>query len=166
MPVQAQSGEPPRLAPVIITDEQGEYPFEFFLEILKDPAPIELPSRSAPLHHLNSNLFFAGAYCLESKLPSQGNSEQVVILRQHACEAINSTFINILERYASQVKVYGGRLVLADVSQTVKAQLDHTEITQETHGEENIFEATENVGVATKAAWVAAQAWLGQQSVP
>jgi len=54
--------------------------------------------------------------------------------------------------------------MLAGVSKKVKAQLDRTEITQETLGVENIFVATEYVGAATKAAWVAGQAWLEKQS--
>ena len=54
--------------------------------------------------------------------------------------------------------------MLAGVSKKVNAQLDRTEITQETLGDENIFMATENVGAAIKAAWAASQAWLEEQS--
>ena len=55
--------------------------------------------------------------------------------------------------------------MLAGVSKKVNAQLDRTEITQETLSDENIFIATENVGAATKAAWFAVgPGWRSNQN--
>jgi MFS superfamily sulfate permease-like transporter len=54
-------------------------------------------------------------------------------------------------------------LILAGVGERVKEQLDITEITRDTLGEENIFLATENIRASTQQAWEAAPAWLERQ---
>ena len=52
-------------------------------------------------------------------------------------------------------------MMLSGVSQHAKEQLDRTEITEEIFGEEDIFEETDILGKSVKAAYQAAQNWLG-----
>lgn len=50
--------------------------------------------------------------------------------------------------------------VVAGVGPRVKEQLDLTETTQDVLGEEGIFLSTDIIGASTKAALLAANAWL------
>jgi hypothetical protein len=84
----------------------------------------------------------------------------VVILNLLGQEKINSTFINLLERYNEQIEAVHGKLMLAGVSEHAKEQLDLTEITEEIFGEEDIFEETDILGASVKGANQAAQNWL------
>jgi SulP family sulfate permease len=87
----------------------------------------------------------------------------VVILRLRAYESISSTFINVLERYAQQVRERGGRLMLTGVRSNVKAQLDRTETTEIDIGPEKAFVATEIIGAATRMALEIARRWLEEE---
>ena len=124
-------------------------------------APAELPSRAATFLQIRGNLFYAAVDRIEALLPSARQADYpAVILSLLGQEQINSTFINLLERYDEQLKASRGKLMLAGVSQHAKEQLDRTETTDELLGEENIFEATEILGESGQAAYQAAQAWL------
>jgi len=123
--------------------------------------PAELPSRAATLLQIRGNLFYAAVDRIEALLPSARQADYpVVILSLLRQEHINSTFINLLERYDEQLKASRGKLMLAGVSQHAKEQLDRTETTDELLGEENIFESTEILGESGRAAYRAAQDWL------
>ena len=94
-------------------------------------------------------------------MPSARQAEfPVVILGLFGQEEINSTFINLLERYNEQIEAVRGKLILAGVSERSKEQLDRTEITEELFGEEDIFEDTAILGESVQAAYEAAQNWL------
>ena len=84
----------------------------------------------------------------------------MVVLRLRQSDRIGSTFINVLEYYAAQLRDRGGKLILAGVYPRVKEQLDLTETTQEVIGEENLFLATENIAESMLAALEAGQDWL------
>jgi SulP family sulfate permease len=128
------------------------------------PSPAELPGRAVTLLQIDGNLFFAAADRLEGLLPSPKNADRpVVILRLRAYESVSSTFINVLERYAQQVRERGGRLMLTGVRPNVKAQLDRTETTEEDLGLENVFVAPEIIGGATRMALEIAHRWLEEE---
>jgi SulP family sulfate permease len=100
---------------------------------------------------------------VEELLPSAKEAERpVVVLRLRQSDRISSTFINVLEYYAAQLKASGGKLILAGIYPRVKEQLDLTETTQDVFGEENVFLATENIAQSTLEAMKAAQDWLEQ----
>jgi SulP family sulfate permease len=123
--------------------------------------PAELPSRAATLLQIRGNLFYAAVDRIEALLPTARQADYpVVILGLLRQEHINSTFINLLERYDEQLKASRGKLMLAGVSQHAKEQLDRTETTDDLLGEENIFESTEILGESGRAAYRAAQDWL------
>ena len=91
---------------------------------------------------------------------ARGAERPVVVLRLRESDRIGSTFINVLEHYAAQLKSSDGKLILAGVNPRVKEQLDLTETTQDVLGEENVFLATENIAESMLAALKAARGWL------
>jgi SulP family sulfate permease len=123
--------------------------------------PAHLPSRAVTYLQVRGNLFYAAVDRIETLLPSARQADYpVVILNLLGQEQINSTFINLLERYDEQLEASRGKLMLAGVSQHAKEQLDRTETTDDLLGEENIFEATDILGESGRAAYRAAQDWL------
>jgi len=73
---------------------------------------------------------------------------------------ISRTFIKVLERSAAEVKKGRCRLILAAVSEQVKGQLERTETTADTLGEDNIFAATTTLGATSRVIYAQAQEWL------
>jgi SulP family sulfate permease len=127
----------------------------------EQPAPAQLSSNSITLLQAYGNLFFAAVAKLEERLPSpEGAERPVVILRLRQQSQIASTLLELLESYQSKLCAQGGKLLLAGVSPRIKEQLDLTETTKETFGEEDIFLVTDIVGDSTQQALEAAQAWL------
>ena len=123
--------------------------------------PAVLPSHAVTILQVYGSLFFAGAAHVEATLPSPKGAERpVVILRLRFQDSISSTFINVLERYAAQLRARNGRLILAGVSERVKQQLDRTGTTQAVLGEDNVFLATHSLGAASQQALMMANAWL------
>jgi SulP family sulfate permease len=124
-------------------------------------APAELPGNAVTLLEIFGDMAVAGAETLEAQLPAVKNAERaVVILRLRAQEAIGSSFVSVVERYAQQLKAHNGKLMLAGVNPKIKGQLDRTKTTSEFLGAENVFEATTILGASTRAAFAAAQHWL------
>ncbi|MEZ4611289.1 MAG: STAS domain-containing protein [Caldilineaceae bacterium] len=82
---------------------------------------------------------------MKSNCPQGAAQRPVVILRMRGRTEIGSTVIGVLERYAGQVQVAGGKLMLAGVSDRVLEQIRRTETT-DTIAEADIFVATPNVG--------------------
>jgi len=129
--------------------------------VTEGPAPSELPSNAVTLLQIFGNMTFAGAETVEAQLPAVKDAERpVVILRLRAQEGIGSSFVTVLERYSQQLKVRGGKLMVAGVNPKAKRQLDRTQTTSEILGEENVFVATTTLRASTKAAYDAAQRWL------
>ena len=130
------------------------------------PCPAELADNNVTILYAWGALFFASARTIEDLLPKAGQAKRpVVILRLHGRSRIGSTFIQILERYANQIKANGGKLILSGVSQNVWDQLARTE-TFETIPESDIFMADETLGHATRQATAAAREWLAQLPKP
>jgi len=135
--------------------------------VTEGPAPAELASNAVTVLQIYGNMTFTGAETLEQFLPKADSATRpVVILRLRAQEGIGSSFITVLERYSQQIKAVGGRLMVAGVSTKVKGQLDRTETTGELLGPDNVFVATTNLGVSTRAALAAAQRWLDETPTP
>ena len=127
----------------------------------EQPAPTELRGNGVTLLQAYGNLFFAAVAKLEEKLPSTEDVERpVVILRLRQQSQIASTFLELLVSYEAKIRAQGGKLILAGVSPHIKEQLDLTETTQDSLGENDIFMITDIVGDSTRQALDAAQAWL------
>jgi SulP family sulfate permease len=125
--------------------------------------PEELSSRSVTVLHFYGTTFFGAAYTLEKMLPSPQKAEQaVVVLRLRGHEGIASTFVGVLERYASRLQSTGGKLLLSGVSEEVWKRLLAMETT-ESIPEEDIFMADDVLGSSTSRALEAANQWLERQ---
>ena len=129
---------------------------------LEQPAPRQLPSNRLTLLHVYGSMFFAAAKSMEELLPAVGNATRAVLainLRGHA--EIGSTFVTVLQRYARELQSHDSKLMLVGVDAAVRDQLAKTGALA-IIGEENIFIATPQIGVALNQAVAAATAWLGQ----
>ena len=129
--------------------------------------PSVLPSNAITVVQMYGNLFYAAADRIETLLPKPtGSSRPVIILRLRHQDALNSTFIQVLERYAPQVQKVGGKVMLAGVGERMMKQLQATNTPHEVVGEENVFVATDNLTESTRAAIAAAEAWLASPHTP
>lgn len=122
--------------------------------------PAKLASRELCMLYPVGSLFFAGAQVLESKLPDPNEADRpVVALVVRSREEVGSTFIGMVDRYASRLQQRGGRLMLAGVSKRVQRQLERTGLLRKL-GPENVFPATQVIGEPLIKARDAARAWL------
>jgi len=130
----------------------------------EQPAPARLPDKAITILQVYGSLFYATIERLSEKLPSARDVVRpVVILRLRQYEQVESSFVQLLERYEVQLRAAGGKLILAGVNPQVKIQLDNTETTQDFIGEEDIFLATDIVRQSLDNAIAAAQEWLKLQ---
>lgn len=134
---------------------EGELPEE-------RPAPLELSSNKITILHPYGSLFFAGARSLEERLPRAERAHRaavILLLREYT--EIGSTFIGVLQRYATVIQKNGGRLMLAGVNRSVWRQLSRTG-TLALIGEENVFPAGRRLFESALAALRSARAWLAE----
>lgn len=137
----------------IVLTEAGQYKIQ--------KAPDQLSSRTATVLQIQGNLFYAAIDRIEELLPTVRDADYpVVILGLRGHDEINSTFINLIERYNQQLEASHGKLILAGVSELTKQQLDRTETTDELLGDEDVFMETEILGESVHAAYLAAQDWI------
>jgi len=131
----------------------------------EQPAPAQLPDKAITILQPIGSLFYAAIDRLEGKLPSARNAERpVMILRMRQHDEIGSTFIELIERYEAQLKMAGGKLILAGVNPKVMRQLKATETSQDILGDEDVFIATKILRQSLDSAVAAAQAWLNSQA--
>jgi SulP family sulfate permease len=128
------------------------------------PAPKQLKSNQVTILSPVGSLFFAGASEFEEDLPSVENTERaVVLLRLRNRDEIGSTFIRVLERYASELEANQGKLVLTGVGEHIYHQLQKTDLVDQL-GEENIYQATSILRDSTIKAYQDAQGWLAERT--
>ncbi len=131
---------------------------------VEHPSPKKLKSRRVTVLYIYGNLFYAAADAFEKSLPEVENARQaVVILLLRGYEDVGSTVNEVLHRYTQALLASGGKLILAGVSPTLRAQLQRTGMLS-LIGKENIFPATKTIGEAGNAALRAANEWLVEQS--
>ncbi|MFA9406641.1 MAG: SulP family inorganic anion transporter [Anaerolineales bacterium] len=130
------------------------------------PAPAVLQSNRVTMLLPYGSLFFAAARDFEEEAPSPEDatySAVIVILRGR--EQIGSTAIGVFERYAAALKENGGRLFLAEVSESVRLQLEKTGAL-EVIGAENVLAVGERMMASLQSAYDTAQAWLMETESP
>jgi sulfate permease, SulP family len=133
---------------------------------VEQPAPKELPANELTLLMIYGSLFFAAAKYLEEVLPGVDNtSHAVVAIGLRGKIEVGSTFISVLQRYATALQVRDSKLMLVGVDPAVRDQLAKTGVL-EFIGPENVFLATPQLGAAMNQAAAAAYAWLGQAPTP
>jgi len=124
------------------------------------PVSRQLASRSVTALQPYGSLFYAAAKTLEENLPAADEAQQaVVIFLVRGYDEFGSTMIGVLDRYARTLQRNGGKLMLAGVSPGVIGQLDRTGLLQ-LIGEDNVFVAQAQWGIAANQALEAAEAWL------
>lgn len=128
----------------------------------EEPTPEPLPSNQVTVLLPYGSLFFAAARDFEEEAPAPDEATHaavVIILRGR--EQLGSTAIGVFERYAETLQQNGGRLFLADVTESVLDQLDRTGALS-TIGRDQIIAADNRVLAATTSAYNTAEAWLNQ----
>jgi SulP family sulfate permease len=131
----------------------------------EEPAPEKLEDSSVTVLHVRGSTYFAAARTIQEILPSAKEAQQaVVIARLRETDEVGTTIISVMERYAAELRANGGRLMLSDVHENVKAQLLRTETT-EVIPEDSMFMATDMLGASTREALAAAQMWLANKEV-
>lgn len=129
---------------------------------LEQPPPKHLLSHQLTILHIYGSSFFAAAKNMEEMLPQVGNaSHAVVAINLRGKSEIGSTFMTVLQRYSQALQSRQGKLMLVGVDTLVRDQLAKTKVL-ELIGDENVFMATPQLGVALNQAVAAATAWLAQ----
>lgn len=125
-------------------------------QLIVEPVPEKLDDGSVTVLHARGTIYFAAARTLQDLLPSAKTAHKaVVILRMRGIEKIGSTLVTVLERYADELQMNDGSLMLSGVHENVMEQLRNTETT-DSIPEEKIFLATEILLESTRAAISAA----------
>ncbi len=129
---------------------------------LEQPPPAQLASNQYKLLHVYGSLFFAAARSMEELLPEVGNTTHAVVaINLRGKSEIGSTFVTVLQRYSEALRGRQSKLMLVGVDPAVREQLARTGVLQ-VLGEENVFVATPQLGVALNNAVAAANDWLGK----
>jgi SulP family sulfate permease len=124
------------------------------------PAPANISPSTVTILHIYGSVFYASANILQAALPAPDTADQsVVILGLRGRDELGSTFIKLLERYASELCTRNSKLMLAGVAPCVIKQLTKTYIT-DTIPLTDIFPATPILGESVQQAQAAAEAWL------
>ena len=130
----------------------------------QDP-PQVLPSNEVTLLMPYGSLFFASAGAFEEQLPTvteeTDNAAAVIIMALH--NELGSTMLEVLERYAVELKKRRSILMLAGVDKDVMAQLRLTGFLRKL-GRKNVFAKTDIVGESSIAAHEAAEIWIEENA--
>jgi sulfate permease, SulP family len=129
---------------------------------LEQPAPRRLPSDQLTVLQVYGSLFFAAARNMEEMLPEVGDATHAVVtISLRGKSEVGSTFLTVLQRYATALQDRKCKLMLVGVDPDVRDQLAKTGVLKMI-GEENVFLATPQLGAALNQAVAAAHAWLDQ----
>ena len=124
------------------------------------PAPAVLPSHRVTMLVPRGSLFFAGASDFEEEAPVADNTRcAVVVLSLRGHTELGSTALNVLQTYARTLQEGNGRLILADVQDNVRRQLERTDA-MDTFGAENVLPADSRIMGSIDSALAAGQAAL------
>ena len=140
--------------------EPGQYPVE-------QDVPETVPSNEVTLVMVYGSVFFATASLIEEKLPeiTEDTQNAVIILGLRGEDDLGSTFLEVLDQYATDLQAHNSQFMLAGVGKHTVEQLNQTKIAK-TIGRENIFAYTGKLGEAATLAWDAGHKWLGEQTDP
>jgi sulfate permease, SulP family len=132
---------------------------------LEQQSPKRLPSNRLTVLQVYGSLFFAAAKNMEEMLPEVGDATHAVVaITLRGKSEIGSTFLTVLQRYATALQDRKCKLMLVGVDPVVRDQLAKTGVLKMI-GEENVFLATPQIGEALNQAVAAANAWLEQPAM-
>lgn len=123
--------------------------------------PAVLPPSEVVILQPYGSLFFAAAPMIEAILPAVGpqSSGSVVILRLRGRTDLGTTFMDVLDRYATALAAADSKLVLTSVSTRVLEQLRVSGVTDVIDADD-LYQGTERVGAALTRAHDDAVAWV------
>lgn len=136
------------------------------LNILEDghyqehPLPEKFPSGRTTIIEMKGLDYFAVAYLIEEQMPSITKTKgAVIILNLHDKIHLGTNVMVWLKEFNKNLQDSGNLLMLAEVEESLKRQLERTGVMQEI-GEENIFMATSIVNKSVNEAAEAANKWI------
>jgi SulP family sulfate permease len=132
---------------------------------VESDVPEVVPSNQATLLVPYGSLFYAAAPVFESQLPkvTEESRRAAIIIALREKSEVGSTFLEVLARYANDLREHESTLMLAGVNPKVFDQISRTEII-DSIGRENIFLATEKVGESATEAFEVAKTWIKEAS--
>ena len=127
-----------------------------------DP-PAQVPADTVLVLQPYGSLFFAAAPVFEQALPevTAASRNTVVVLRLRGKSDLGSTFMEVIERYATKLALAGSKLVIVSASDRVLEQLQVTGVT-DVVGTENVYPADEWLGATLTRAYADAQTWVSR----
>ena len=128
------------------------------------PAPKLLPSDQVTMLLPYGSLFFAAARDFEEEAPNAEETKHaavIVILRGK--HKLGSTAMSVFEGIAKTLRENGGRLYLAEVSDSLREQMERTGTLSEI-GEENVLPEGKRLLASLRRDYQQAQAWLEETS--
>jgi len=125
-----------------------------------EPVPA-VPAGEVVVLQPYGSLFFASAPVFESALPrvEPTSTRSVVIVRLRGHTDLGTTFLDVLARYAADLRDAGSRLVIVSVDSRVRRQLEVGGVT-DIVGSSGVVVTDERVGVALAGAVAEARAWI------
>ena len=135
----------------------GQFPVEV-------APPAVVPPGQVTILYPYGSLFYAAAPVFNQQLPEVADTSRhaAVVLALRGKQDIGSTFWEVVGRYADALWQQGSKLILAGVDLEVEAQIARTGLLHKI-GPENVFLATDALGVALLNAQAAAEAWIAAQ---
>ncbi|MBI5680115.1 MAG: SulP family inorganic anion transporter [Methanobacterium sp.] len=124
------------------------------------PLPAEFPCNKCTVIEVKGLDYFAVAYLLEEQMPSTNNtSGAVIILNLHDRGYLGTNVVVWMNEFAQKLRDSGNLLMLAEVEESIKKQLDRTGVLEEIRPE-NIFMASSIVNESVREAADAANKWI------
>ena len=124
------------------------------------PAPKALPSDQVTMLLPYGSLFFAGARDFEEETPNaEVNHHAAVIVILRGRQKLGSTAMCVFEEIAKKMRNRGSRLYLAEVSDSLREQLERTGTLDEI-GEKNILPAGDKLQASLNRVYAEANQWL------
>ncbi|MGC5223509.1 SulP family inorganic anion transporter [Micromonospora sp. DT81.3] len=123
-----------------------------------DP-PAKIPAESVVILQPYGSLFFASAPIFEKQLPAVGrdSSGSVVIIRLRGTDQIGLSLLDVLRRYAHELRAAGSSLKLVISEQRVLDQVEADGLADVLR-EGNVYRSTEWVGESVRRAYTDARA--------
>jgi SulP family sulfate permease len=124
----------------------------------------QLASNEVTVLYVYGHLFYAGAAMLDRLLPRPNRAQNpVVVLRLRGQITLGATILDVLSRYAEQLRERNGRLYVTGVNAETYDQMVRDGRFR-LIGPVRAYEVTPIIGESTRGAHADAQAWLVNQT--
>ncbi|RXZ45865.1 SulP family inorganic anion transporter [Agromyces binzhouensis] len=133
---------------------------------IREIEPVEVvPAHEVVVVQPYGSLFFASAPVFEARLPrvAPTSTGSVVILRLRGVDQLGLSLVEVLRRYAVDLRDRGSALRLVVTTEEVVSQLRHGGVT-EVVGDDGVYRGTEWLGETVRTAHRDALAWVAARS--